>query len=362
MTLFKYFSFICTFFTAYADFSNKGGHFGNPTAQLNVGNSEECVPCGMIFKTLEKVKKIHVEVRGEPKSGTGMSFDWASGALSGSCAYMNRLFGNGSCVQQMNGNIYNPRSIVFKPSFGENGKCQCTEIDEISISISQREKHTLPVGKECPYKHNVGSTYIDTSGLSHNNNTICSFKDGKHVTNYHELIECMYEHQSDCNWNDESLQMAIFRDPRPVVISAYYHLKLNFKGEEGNLTLENFILKELPIMCQWLTIRYMLFSGLHYEKSEEFWYSEARNDPMEWHYKWLNFVGLQIPSSEVNFIKNRAIKNEFVFTYKKVDIHPGQKDNTTRNFEDEISSEMFEISNGILRQWLPPVILAKLGL
>ena len=61
---------------------------------------ETCIPCELIFRKLESTGKegemiqdVSVQLRGEPKSGTGMSYDWASGALVRACDYLEQLFG-----------------------------------------------------------------------------------------------------------------------------------------------------------------------------------------------------------------------------------------------------------------------------
>ena len=61
---------------------------------------EPCVPCELFFSNLEINEEngllsqvVRVQERGEPKSGTGMMFDWAAGALVQTCNYLQQLFG-----------------------------------------------------------------------------------------------------------------------------------------------------------------------------------------------------------------------------------------------------------------------------
>ncbi|MEP2387730.1 hypothetical protein [Hyphomonas sp.] len=159
---------------------------------------------------------------------------------------------------------------------------------------------------------------------------------------------------------DKALQMAIYRDPRPVTVSSYYHLKSH--GKMNEVVVEDFAAKQLPIVCQWVAVRYILFSGIRYDESEQFWYEDARADPLAWHYCWIDFAGLQLPATEVEAAAAAAANDDFSFKYKPVDEHPGQSNETrAMDFEDAVSPELLKAANDILRQWLPPVLLAKIG-
>lgn len=61
---------------------------------------EACPPCELLFAKLERTGRngklaqdITVQERGEPKSGTGLLYFWASAALRHTCAYLQQLFG-----------------------------------------------------------------------------------------------------------------------------------------------------------------------------------------------------------------------------------------------------------------------------
>lgn len=61
---------------------------------------ETCTPCEHFFDRLEINEEngllseaVTVQERGEPKSGTGMMFDWATAALVQRCDYLQGLFG-----------------------------------------------------------------------------------------------------------------------------------------------------------------------------------------------------------------------------------------------------------------------------
>lgn len=63
-----------------------------------------CLPCEMFFRKLERTGEhgklsgvVRVQERGEPKSGTGFMFDWATGGLMRTCHYLQGLFGKDAC-------------------------------------------------------------------------------------------------------------------------------------------------------------------------------------------------------------------------------------------------------------------------
>ncbi|MEP4730858.1 hypothetical protein, partial [Parasphingorhabdus sp.] len=69
-----------------------------------------------------------------------------------------------------------------------------------------------------------------------------------------------------------------------------------------------------------------------------------------------------LPATEVKAIAAAAANDDFSFRYKPLDKHPGQSNETrAMKFEDEVSPELLKAANDILRQWLPPVLLAKIG-
>lgn len=68
---------------------------------VNEEHDEEfCPPCENFFRKLERNEEngllsqvVKVQERGEPKSGTAMMFDWATGALVRTCSHLQTLFG-----------------------------------------------------------------------------------------------------------------------------------------------------------------------------------------------------------------------------------------------------------------------------
>lgn len=167
-------------------------------------------------------------------------------------------------------------------------------------------------------------------------------------------------HEAQCDITDDWLQMAIFRDPRPAIVSTFFHVEVHGNKDLGDL--EEFVARELPIMCQWLAVRYNLFAGILAEQSVEYWYEDAMDDPLDWHYQWYFSVGLQLPFHVVEATAQAASADELGFHHKAVDKHPGEKERAeegVRKFEDEVSPDTLEIANGVLRRWLPPILLER---
>lgn len=235
----------------------------------------------------------------------------------------------------------------------------------VSIGVGNVHKHTLPVDKDCAYRHPRGIDLgTDQEGI-HPDGNACTFQDGTPVENLDDLWQCMIE--ADCDIVDDWLQMVVLRDPRPVAVSAYFHIEVHGSDDDSIKlgTLEDFVEKELPLMCQWVAIRYILFSGLLPHQSVEFWYDDALDNPLEWHYRWYDAVGLQLPFHVVQAAADAAAAEDFGFQFKQIDKHPGGQvgaEEGVRRFEDEVSKETLEVADAIMRKWLPPVLLAKLGI
>lgn len=61
---------------------------------------EPCPPCDLLFSKLETSESggklsqfVKVQERGEPKSGTGIMYSWATAALIHACDYLQEVFG-----------------------------------------------------------------------------------------------------------------------------------------------------------------------------------------------------------------------------------------------------------------------------
>ena len=175
------------------------------------------------------------------------------------------------------------------------------------------------------------------------------------------MWRCMQK--AKCELNDDWLQMAVFRDPRPMVVSSYYHRKVQGNKHLGEL--DDFVAEELPILCQWVAIRYMLFRGSLAHQSMEFWYDDVVSDPLQFHYRWFYLIGLQLPPHVVQATTRAAAADHLGFPHKDIDVHPGEKprnDSGVRRFENEVSPELFEMANDVLRVWLPHFLLDRLGI
>lgn len=64
-----------------------------------------CPPCELLFRKLERntesgklAQVVRVQERGEPKSGTSLMLDWATGALDRTCIYLQQLYGEATCL------------------------------------------------------------------------------------------------------------------------------------------------------------------------------------------------------------------------------------------------------------------------
>lgn len=163
--------------------------------------------------------------------------------------------------------------------------------------------------------------------------------------------------------------MAVFRDPRPMAMSAYYHIKrhpklLHLAGNGG--TMEAYIVRVLPIMSQWVAIRHILFEDFLSTRSTSFWYHDALTHPRVWHDRWLDLAGLHPPLSVVENALTNALEGNFSFGVKQRDKHPGAENKVltglkVRRFEDEVSTELLKMADNVLHTWLSPTLLAEIG-
>ncbi|CAB1099720.1 unnamed protein product [Ectocarpus sp. CCAP 1310/34] len=163
---------------------------------------------------------------------------------------------------------------------------------------------------------------------------------------------------------DDSLQFAVLRDPRAVAVSTYFYVKSHPAFYSDHVSrgksLDEAVLLILPQLCQFTTIRHLLFDGQLSDKSEIFWYEDAMRDPLGWHYRWASFAGFALPASWIKDID--ATLPEAQQKVKR-DPHPGgQQVSSKRTWEDEISPAIREEMDSILRTWLPGVLLERLGI
>lgn len=104
----------------------------------------DCVPCESLFRRLEvdpsqppgldMVQHVEVVQRGEPKSGTGGMFEWATGSLYHVCQHLNQHYGRESCKVEWGrwspGDYYGNHTLVFEPPLERpsDAPCPCTSV------------------------------------------------------------------------------------------------------------------------------------------------------------------------------------------------------------------------------------------
>lgn len=172
---------------------------------------------------------------------------------------------------------------------------------------------------------------------------------------------------SDCAHVDNSFQMAILRDPRPMAVSSYFHQVINAPRRVQGLPVDEWVLLMLPIFCKWLSVRYFLFAELLAAKSGIFWYDETLADPTGFHHTFYSLIGLRLPTSVVAKAASVAASAGLErgtllgFPVKGLDRHEGGEDaRKDRTFRDEVNSTTLSSMDDILRVWLPPVVLGQL--
>lgn len=183
-----------------------------------------------------------------------------------------------------------------------------------------------------------------------------------------DLWACVEE--AGCHINVDSLQLAVMRDPRPVTVSSYFQLRhqhSTWVDQDGEVlqSVDEYFRGNLPIVCKWVSIRYLLFTELLANTSAVFWYDDAVADPVDWHDRYYSFVGINMPREVVNTAAREASRGGSIlgFHSKGLDKHPGGiKPSVTRSYRDELSRDSLTDMDDVLRLWLPPVVLEILGL
>ena len=214
------------------------------------------------------------------------------------------------------------------------------------------------------HPNDIDSRILLSPDGDHTGGYACSFNDGSPVNNYDDLRRCVYE--AACSIDDHWHQMAVFRDPRLVAVSAFYHLYRHGKLSFYSGTVDDFVATVLPVMTQWIAVRHILFEDIIRGRATSFWYRDAMEDPMRWHNQWLQTIGLQLPTKIVQIMVNAAVAGDFGVRGKGFDIHLGsekgndQAKTELKKFEDEVSPHLLAIAEDILRQWLPNVLLTRL--
>ncbi|CAN0125698.1 unnamed protein product [Scytosiphon promiscuus] len=116
-------------------------------------------------------------------------------------------------------------------------------------------------------------------------------------------------------------------------------------------------MKILPQVCHLTTLRHILFSGMMPDRSEIFWYDDALRDPFDWHFRWMSLAGLYLPRPWVDSIAASAGIGAWA---TEANPHPGGEEaSPNRTWRDEVSPEILDDMDDILRTWLPGVLLAR---
>lgn len=225
----------------------------------------------------------------------------------------------------------------------------------MTITLTNTDKHTLPVDASCAWYHKRGIAEEDAA--------VCNPVDGGAVAmNQAELWQCATD--AACPIIDNRLQLSVMRDPRAIAVSAYFHILREYPQTMRYASVDEYASAFLPAACKWLSIRYMLFSEMLGDRSLLAWYDDAQENPSEWHRRFLEFVGLRMPDEVVAVAVGDATGggSRFGFPVKGIDRHQGGAEaNPTRSFRDEISAETLENMDAVLRVWLPPAVLQHLG-
>ncbi|CAN0226733.1 unnamed protein product [Scytosiphon promiscuus] len=290
---------------------------------------------------------------------------WAHGALVRTCDFLNEFFGSKSCRMSDEGQELTktpkPETVylTFEPGLGsEEAKCPCAGVERVEIVLTDHHKHMLPVRGACLWHHSNGLVVDEEECMSVGN---------RRVENHADLWNCV--EQAHCEIWDSRPQFVMMRDPRPMAVSSFFYLKTHPETRGGkhpalNMTVDDAVLTMLPGIARYVGLRFNLFEGPLGKQSEIFWYEDSLNDPLQWHRRWLAFAGLHLPVSVVQAASDAATRGEFPFwTEGGPNKHPGgKKPSAKRSWKDEVSAELHGEIDEIVRRWLPPAVLAKIGL
>lgn len=168
---------------------------------------------------------------------------------------------------------------------------------------------------------------------------------------------------------DDNPQFVVIRDPRAVAVSTYFWIQTHLRDDlirdhhpAINQTLDEAVLDILESVCRWTTIRDMVFNGYLSHNSTIFWYEDAQANPLEWHYRWTHMAGLLLPATWVENISELAANGTWSPLTIDINEHPGGlPPSPNRTWQQEVSPEKRNDMDGVLRQWLSPVLLARFG-
>ena len=196
---------------------------------------------------------------------------------------------------------------------------------------------------------------------------------GQHYTNVLDWREDAPTTFSSFRLADARLQFVTMRDPRAAAVSTFFHEelhpspKLKVTVGFGADTLDEFVLEMVPVLCQWVALRYLLFTAILESQSTIFWYQDALSDARRWHYEWIASVGLHLPEAVVDEMADAASREDFRFETKGKNEHRGtikaEKEASQRpTWHELLQPETLVALDIVMRKWLPPGVLAKLDL
>lgn len=184
---------------------------------------------------------------------------------------------------------------------------------------------------------------------------------------------------SQCPFLDDRLQMVAMRDPREVVVNAYFHIVLqhvmSVPRELG--TADQYALRMLPTVAKWTSVRHVLFGKILEKTSTMFWYDEALAYPRNWHCRFLSFVGLAVPREAVHDAAESATTGGRILASfptssmnKNLDLNKhqlGGEDATgattmssmDKSFRDELEEATLGRMEEVFRLWLHPDLLKR---
>lgn len=174
-----------------------------------------------------------------------------------------------------------------------------------------------------------------------------------------ELWGCIEE--AECAVTDESLQLAVLRDPRAVTVSSYFHL-LNYKHKMEFVSLDTYFQRMLGVVCMWTTLRHMLFTRQLANQAQVVWFEDLVSNPVDWHGRFFAFVGVTLEGGVVEHIAQFASGGGRLFgnIVKGLDEHPGGlAPSPNRSFADELGPESLALMGEVMENWLPPEILKR---
>lgn len=156
-----------------------------------------------------------------------------------------------------------------------------------------------------------------------------------------------------------------------MAVSTYFWIETHAKdvavhAEERvnlNRTLDESIVEILESVCLWTATRHIVFEDLNRARSIVFSYEEAEEDAVEWHYRWTHLAGLNLPVPWVKHMAALAQGGSWAFLTQGVNPHPGgEKASSARTWRDEVSPELWDDMDAVVRRWLPHGLVERLGI